>query len=431
MTSTVVAPITIPRTASPSPLDDTTRHSQLSTSATSASYLTAPQSAHLSSSSPSRSTSSLHTLPATPIQRDPDSLNPIHPLARASPNKSQPHEVHIVKLTDDALHLQSGPVPDSLLHKVGHSIVTVVSDHSSDRRPDHRSSSADSSVAPSTPSLPPAHDHNASQDEDQMSRSQSSPSIRPVTFDDSTTIRERQPSSSSSRHYPKFPSSSSRLPPSLSHRQSADSKPSMRTPASRTPRMSRRMSIHSDGTTISDLPFTDEPDGLLHPPSTPIKPSRRNTTGSASTLPAPHPSRMATLQSFPRSHDGVELEPELDGELASDIQLQAEQIRRKRLSKRAKAAAEAEKVRAENHAERDLARSTSLVRGHSQRDDRPLVGNLIGEDHVNYVLMYNMLTGIRIAVCVHPLSPHLPTTQHPRAVLGLEMSGKDQATVNG
>lgn len=30
--------------------------------------------------------------------------------------------------------------------------------------------------------------------------------------------------------------------------------------------------------------------------------------------------------------------------------------------------------------------------------DRALVGNLIGEDHVNYVLMYNMLTGIRIGV---------------------------------
>jgi hypothetical protein len=30
--------------------------------------------------------------------------------------------------------------------------------------------------------------------------------------------------------------------------------------------------------------------------------------------------------------------------------------------------------------------------------DTPLVGNLIGEGHVNYVLMYNMLTGIRIGV---------------------------------
>lgn len=53
------------------------------------------------------------------------------------------------------------------------------------------------------------------------------------------------------------------------------------------------------------------------------------------------------------------------------MQQQAEQIRRERLSKRVK------------HA-----------------DDPPsvAVGNLIGEGHVNYVLMYNMLTGIRIAV---------------------------------
>jgi 1-phosphatidylinositol-4-phosphate 5-kinase len=31
-----------------------------------------------------------------------------------------------------------------------------------------------------------------------------------------------------------------------------------------------------------------------------------------------------------------------------------------------------------------------------------LVGNLIGEDHVNYVLMYNMLTGIRVGVSLRP-----------------------------
>lgn len=34
----------------------------------------------------------------------------------------------------------------------------------------------------------------------------------------------------------------------------------------------------------------------------------------------------------------------------------------------------------------------------TQEEARVLVGNLIGEDHVNYVLMYNMLTGIRIGV---------------------------------
>ncbi|KAI0800032.1 SAICAR synthase-like protein [Fomes fomentarius] len=72
------------------------------------------------------------------------------------------------------------------------------------------------------------------------------------------------------------------------------------------------------------------------------------------------------------------------GELAEDIEQQAEQIRRER--KRAKA---------QQEAERALTRQGTTL---SRADDRPLVGNLIGEDHVNYVLMYNMLTGIRIAV---------------------------------
>lgn len=47
----------------------------------------------------------------------------------------------------------------------------------------------------------------------------------------------------------------------------------------------------------------------------------------------------------------------------------------------------------------------SLVRAPSRLpEDRPLVGNLIGEDHVNYVLMYNMLTGIRIGVSASRIS---------------------------
>jgi 1-phosphatidylinositol-4-phosphate 5-kinase len=70
--------------------------------------------------------------------------------------------------------------------------------------------------------------------------------------------------------------------------------------------------------------------------------------------------------------------------------MQAEQIRRER--KRAKAQKDAEEA---------LTRTTSERRGSfggKEDDNRVLVGNLIGEDHVNYVLMYNMLTGIRIAV---------------------------------
>lgn len=78
--------------------------------------------------------------------------------------------------------------------------------------------------------------------------------------------------------------------------------------------------------------------------------------------------------------------------LQSDIEIHAEQIRRERHSKRLKQQAQAE-------AEAALTRTdTRGTRGTRDEDDKPLVGNLIGEDHVNYVLMYNMLTGIRIGV---------------------------------
>lgn len=82
----------------------------------------------------------------------------------------------------------------------------------------------------------------------------------------------------------------------------------------------------------------------------------------------------------------------MEGELASDMQMQADQIRRERNSKR---------VKAQQEAEAALTRTASMsrgARGEGRDDAQVLVGNLIGEDHVNYVLMYNMLTGIRIAV---------------------------------
>lgn len=71
--------------------------------------------------------------------------------------------------------------------------------------------------------------------------------------------------------------------------------------------------------------------------------------------------------------------------LDDDILLQAEQIRRERLSRRAKAQEEA-------------AATNPLVQKPNEPEDNVLVGNLIAEGHVNYVLMYNMLTGIRTAV---------------------------------
>ncbi|KAF9343949.1 hypothetical protein BGX34_006204, partial [Mortierella sp. NVP85] len=46
-----------------------------------------------------------------------------------------------------------------------------------------------------------------------------------------------------------------------------------------------------------------------------------------------------------------------------------------------------------------LRRSSSRRRSKRKSDDndRVLIGTRIGEDHVNYVLMYNMLTGIRVS----------------------------------
>ncbi|KAF8842465.1 SAICAR synthase-like protein [Paxillus ammoniavirescens] len=120
-------------------------------------------------------------------------------------------------------------------------------------------------------------------------------------------------------------------------------------------------------------------DGYLQPPravSNHPHPARRNTTGS----------HIRAVRSAPQAGHGHDL----DSDIEDDIQVQAEQIRRER--KRAKAQKDAEEA---------LTRTTSKRTGSfggKEDENRVLVGNLIGEDHVNYVLMYNMLTGIRIAV---------------------------------
>lgn len=86
-------------------------------------------------------------------------------------------------------------------------------------------------------------------------------------------------------------------------------------------------------------------------------------------------------------------------ELASDIEMHAERIRRERNAKRAKAQQEAEAALTARHEITTAAADTAAAAAASQGQDQVLVGNLIGEGHANYVLMYNMLTGIRIAVC--------------------------------
>lgn len=159
--------------------------------------------------------------------------------------------------------------------------------------------------------------------------------------------------------------------------------------------------------------------GLLLPPgggpsSSSSRPTRRNTTGSTPLgSQRPHASPHVKAASQPMSLDDAALETAVgmgEGsiELANDIERHAERIRRERMSKRAKEAQRQEAEAAMTAAAESAAEAQQGPHHHhhhfhahtpSQLDkDVPLVGNLIGEDHVNYVLMYNMLTGIRIGV---------------------------------
>ncbi|KAF9045989.1 SAICAR synthase-like protein [Hymenopellis radicata] len=147
-----------------------------------------------------------------------------------------------------------------------------------------------------------------------------------------------------------------------------------------------RLSISTLRSQDAGIPSSTEPHDSSHylqPPSlVKHRPTRRNTTGSAmQTL----PSRLG-IQQRATFHQQYASQPHEDADVddvASDIQLHAEKIRRERMEKRAK----------QQQAEAALTR-TDTRRG----EDTPLVGNLIGEGHANYVLMYNMLTGIRIGV---------------------------------
>lgn len=148
---------------------------------------------------------------------------------------------------------------------------------------------------------------------------------------------------------------------------------------------------HSPNTLDSDRSSIDiQPDdeSTAHIARTPAPRIIRRSTNPS--LP-PQANRSPLLQSQ-SSLSAVPLRsrttvPGLEGSaLDSDILAHTEIIRRERLERRQKKAG-AEQLSPEPKAEPK-----------PKEDPKVLVGNLIGEDHVNYVLMYNMLTGIRIGV---------------------------------
>lgn len=168
----------------------------------------------------------------------------------------------------------------------------------------------------------------------------------------------------------------------------------------------------------------------------PIMPERRNTTSGPSSPRATSRSPLMTSQSqlqVPQSPTGstnfgggllgarkrqMTDVPGLDGSaLDPDILAEADRLRKERMNRRQrqKSGSEEEPPRLdadgappsqpsaeEANGEASVARFESHLKQKERQMandiERVMVGNLIGEDHVNYVLMYNMLTGIRIGV---------------------------------
>jgi len=126
----------------------------------------------------------------------------------------------------------------------------------------------------------------------------------------------------------------------------------------------------------------------------------RRTTGPSPPSPtipkrSPLVHSQSTFPTVPIPGNNQTTVPGVEGAaLDSDILAHSEQIRRERLERRQK------KANAENPLEAAAVVPTAPAKPEKKGTDDPkvLVGNLIGEDHVNYVLMYNMLTGIRIGV---------------------------------
>lgn len=379
-----------------SPTLDSRRTSMLSSSASSFQTAnSAPRSASTARSF-SSSSSSVHTLSA---QSPPtaDLVNPIHTLAHQS------QEVHIVKVTNDKVQLEVGPPSESLFNKVGRHFTSGRS-HVPQIITDSHEPSA--KVGPPPPS-PPASEEHFMQDE----ASSKAEAQRPST---DLPPRERKPSAGSVVSFDPSVRQPRAGPSQPLHRASTDTKASFSTgrtgastivpriPLSSSPdtptadHMEASTSQAPSSKPARSLTSTMSSDGYLQPPvTTPRQPKRRNTIGAAT-------SPISPILPF----DDINA----DGELASEIQQQQEQIMRERLSKRAKAQQEAE---------------AALTRSKSRTDERPLIGNWVKEGHENYVMMYNMLTGIRIAVR-NMLFTYLNQRAHRDFLSGFTMSSKTE-----
>jgi hypothetical protein len=187
----------------------------------------------------------------------------------------------------------------------------------------------------------------------------------------------------------------------------------------------------------------------LLPSQPPMMPERRNTTGVSSNPKAPARSPLISSQSqlqipqSPKTSSGFAIGllghnkqhmtdvPGLNGSaLDPDILAEADRLRTERLNRRQRRRSgsgnevnlndeestsgvqpsTSEETNGDAIPARARSQSKQKERQPPTEQERVLVGNLIGEDHVNFVLMYNMLTGIRIGVRI-PLNtlPRCPS----------------------
>jgi len=147
-------------------------------------------------------------------------------------------------------------------------------------------------------------------------------------------------------------------------------------------------------TTSSPAKQSPDPATLLHPSSAAavsVRPARRNTTGSA--LPLAGGSKPG--RSNKSSLTGTTAPQVYDPDLDADIQRQAEQVRRERKQRELE---EAEQAQAHATGKKSHHSRTGSAGAKSLEEWKPIVGHVVGEGHVNYILMYNMLTGIRVSV---------------------------------
>ncbi|CUA74210.1 1-phosphatidylinositol-4-phosphate 5-kinase [Rhizoctonia solani] len=277
-------------------------------------------------------------------------VNPVHLMATAANNS---REVHLERADSAQIVLRTGAQTDSLLDRAGHKLANTAHAVSAAVHPHTRSSDANKYGAMAVDS-PRA----------------TSPTGLPFS-DASGPVKKLFPQGPSFNPPPSPPASDEGSPREEDVMAALHAQPRSSSPGPKTSQgLGPSVSFDSGEPNVAD--------GLLHPTRAP-GPTRRNTTGA---LPAPAPRARKMTHSHSQSggpsltHARTRSQTMAGQDLHSDILKEAEQIRRERDSKRAK--------------------------GHMTKEpevgEKVLVGNLIGEGHTNYVLMYNMLNGIRVSV---------------------------------